>query len=189
MIYDFFASATDKQNILDFIFEETNLRIFDSYSDYDQEITEYKNTKEIISKFQIDKEKHLPAKFNLWSSDFGNEILFRKIELNPKYSKGHSFRFASNGWGLIQLYFEELKADFLKYSHLGHFNQKGALSKKDTSDFMGSVDKWDWKRIELTARKLKYHIQNKLAVKKVGSFGILAGANMLEQNGIKLSGI
>ena len=186
MNYDFFANASDKKNILDFIFKETNLRVFDLYSAYGQDITEYKSSQEIISKFNLDTENHLPATFNLWSDDFGGEVLFRRIELDPKSCEGHAFRFSTNGWGLIQLYFEELKKNTLKYSHLGHFNQKGALGLEGTNNFMGKADNWNWKLIEKISRKLKYHIHNKLAVRKIGSFGILPGADTLEKAGIKL---
>lgn len=189
MNYDFFANANDKQSILDFVFKETNLRIFDLYSDYDQEITEYKNTQQILSKFDLQKENHLPALFSLWADNFGGEITYRRIELKPKYCDGHTFRFSTNGWGLIQLYFEQLKTDTLGYSHLGHFNQKGALGREGVNNFMGKADSWDWKIIEQASRKLKYHIHNKLAVRKVGSFGILPGADTLEKTGIKLWGI
>ena len=189
MNYDFFASASDKKSILDFIFKETNLRVFELYSEYGQEITEYKNTQKIISTFKLDTENHLPTTFNLWSDDFRGEILFRRIELDPKSCDGHTFRFATNGWGLIQLYLEELKTDTLKYSHLGHFNQKGALGREGINNFMGKADLWNWKIIEQASRKLKYYIHNKLAVRKVGGFGILPGADILEKTGIKLWGI
>ena len=189
MNYDFFASATDKENILDFIFNETELRIFDLYSSYGQEITEYKSKQEIISKFNIDTENHLPATFNLWSEQFGGKILFKKIDLNPKSCNGHTFRYSTEGWGLVQLYFEGVKENILSHSHLGHFNQKGALKWENIQNHKGKVDAWDWKVIEQGSEKLKYHIHKKLAVRKVGSFGILPGADTLEKAGIKLWGI
>ena len=43
--------------------------------------------------------------FQLWSPDFNGGIVFEKIQLDPKRCNGHAFRFATQGWGLIQLYF------------------------------------------------------------------------------------
>ncbi|MGB3007534.1 MAG: hypothetical protein WBC06_13545 [Chitinophagaceae bacterium] len=189
MTYDFFANSSDKQNILDFIFNETSLKVFDLYSPNGQEITEYKSTVQIVSAFNLQDENHLKAYFNLWSEDFGGQLKFKRIELSPNSCNGHTFRYSTEGWGLIQLYFEEVKTDVLEHSHIGHFNEKGASKWENIQSHKGKVDAWNWKVIEQTSRKVKYHIHNKLAIRKVGTYGILSGADMLEKSGVKLWGI
>jgi hypothetical protein len=44
----------------------------------------------------------------------------------------------------------------------------------------------NWTEIQATSRKLKYQIHNKFATRKIGSFGVLSGADKLETQGIKL---
>jgi hypothetical protein len=79
-----------------------------------------------------------------------------------------------------------LKNNELKHSHIGHFNEKGALKWEDTNNVNGLVSSWDWTEIQATSRKLKYQIHNKFATRKIGSFGVLSGADKLETQGIKL---
>jgi hypothetical protein len=50
MTYDFFANKEDKIDVLEFIFKETDLRVYDLSSHYGQEICEYKTVEEILAK-------------------------------------------------------------------------------------------------------------------------------------------
>jgi hypothetical protein len=129
MNYNFFADKEDKIKVLEFIFNETDLKIFDSYSAYEQKICEYKNVQEITSKFDLANGGEFAVTFLLWSPRHKGKVLFRKIELNPKYSS-YSFRYATNGWGLIQLYFGGLENNQLRQSHIGHFTEKRALAER-----------------------------------------------------------
>lgn len=188
MNYDFYASAEDKIDVLNFIFNETDLRIFDSASLFDEEVCEYKNVDEIKTKFDLQNSVNSNSiTFQLWSPLFKAKPDFRKIILNPKYCKGHTFRYTTAGWELIQLYFKGIHQNALHRSHIGHFNRKGALKWEGINKDNGKVDDWDWEEIEKTSRKLKYHIHNKLAVKNLGSSGVLSGAEILEQNGTILT--
>lgn len=188
MTYDFFANKSDKLNLLDFIFKETDLKVFDLASPYGQEVSEYKSTDEIASKFDLENGGQSSVTFQLWAQRFGGDILFRKIDLNPKSCGGHTFRYSTDGWGLIQLYFGGQKDGVLFHSHIGHFNEKGALKWEDTNQFNGRTDKWNWKEIEQTSRKLKNNLHNKTAIRKIGSYGVLPGADNLSKNGIKFWG-
>ena len=188
MTYDFFANKSDKINLLDFIFRETDLKIYDLASSYGQEISEYKTTDEIAKKFDLENARQLSPTFQLWTPRFGGNIFFRKIDLNPEYCNGHIFRYSADGWGLIQLYFGGHKDNILFHSHIGHFNEKGALKSQDTNKSIDNVDKWNWKIIEQTSRQLKNQIHNKLAAKKIGRYGVLPGADILSNSGTKLWG-
>lgn len=186
MTYDFFATKSDKINLLDFIFKETDLKLFDLASPYGQEVSEYKSTEEITSKFELENGGQSSITFQLWTQRFGGDIQFRKVDLNPKYCNGHTFRYSTDGWGLVQLYFGGQKDNVLFYSHIGHFNEKGALKWEDINHFNNKVDKWNWKEIEQTSRKLKNQIHNKTAVRKIRRYGVLPGADKLCNEGIKL---
>ena len=188
MTYDFFANKSDKINVLDFIFKETDLRIFDLASPYGQEVSEYTTSTEIASKFDLEHGAQSSVTFQLWTERFGGDIQFRKIDLDPKYCNGHSFRYSTDGWGLIQLYFGGQKDSVLFYSHIGHFNEKAALKWETTTHFNGKAKKWNWKEIERTSRKIKSQIHNKMSVRKIGSYGVLKGADNLNSDGVKFLG-
>jgi hypothetical protein len=195
MTYDFFADVADKIEILNFILNETDLQIFDKDSVFGQEINMYRNVDEITSKFDLKNGGGFAITFQLWSPRFKAAPAFNKVELNPKYCKGHTFRYATEGWGLIQLYFgglsqagySGLTQTTLHKSHIGHFSKKGARGWEDINVTNGKASQWDWKEIEKSSRQLKYYIDKKLAVKRIGTFGILRGAELLEKEGIALN--
>ncbi|MCU0348374.1 MAG: hypothetical protein MUC59_15650, partial [Saprospiraceae bacterium] len=54
MNYDFFADKADKMEILEFIFKETDLHVYDLSSPYGQEICQYKTVDQISSKFDLE---------------------------------------------------------------------------------------------------------------------------------------
>lgn len=185
MNYDFFANKEDKLNILDFIFSKTDLQIYDLGSPYGEEICHYKNITEISSKFDFEIDE-FGTMFQLWSPRHKGRPIFRKVDLDPKRCKGHTFRYATEGWGLIQLYFGGIKNNELRHSHIGHLSEKGALNREKFYPPNGLANSWDWKEIQSTSRKLKYEIHNRLSVRKIGSFGLLSGADQLEEQGMKL---
>ncbi len=186
MTYNFFADKADKLEILEFIFKETDLRVYDLSSPYGQEICEYKTTDEIASKFDLNNGDKFDVTFKLWTPKHEGEPIFRKVDLDPKHCNGHTFRYSTEGWGLIQLYFGGLRNNELNQSHIGHFNEKGASKYAETNLVNGLAPAWNWTEIQKTSRKLKYHIHNKLAIRKIGSMGILNGADKLEIQGVKL---
>jgi len=186
MSYDFFAAEEDKLILLNYIFSETDLQIFDLASEYGATVKEYKSVGEITSCFDMKDENLRDVYFLLWSPRFKGKVEFRKIDLDPRRCKGHTFRYNTGGWGLIQLYLHGINAGRLKASHIGHFNRAGAAKWAEVNKAKGDVDLWDWSAIQKTSSHLKYLIHKKLSVKTIGSSGVMAGAERLEKNGLIL---
>jgi hypothetical protein len=186
MTYDFYADPTDKLSVLDFIFNKTDLQVFDLASPKGQQICQYKSSEQIATKFDLSKGGKFAVTFQLWTPRHKGGPIFRKIDLDPKHCNGHTFRYSTDGWGMIQLYFGGLKDDILSLSHIGHFNQKSAAKWEEINAFNGSVNNWDWKEVQATSRKLKQYIHNKLAVERLGSIDVLLGASKLQEQGIEL---
>ena len=101
MTYDFFADESDKIDFLNYIFNETDLQIYDLSSEFGEEICQYKNIEDIVSKFDLKNGSKFSNTFQLWSPRFKGKADFKKVELNPEYCRGHTFRYATEGWGLI----------------------------------------------------------------------------------------
>ena len=102
MTFDFFADKTVKLKILDFIFMDTDLHVYDSGSPYGQEINEYKTVDAIASKFDLINGDKFAVTFQLWDPSHKGKPIFRKIDLDPKHCNGYTFRYSTDGWGLIQ---------------------------------------------------------------------------------------
>ena len=183
--YYFFADKTDKLKILEFIFCEMGLKVYDLGSPYSKEVSEYKNAKEIEAKFDLETEDKFAQTFQLWSPRHKGLPIFRRIELNPKYCNGHTFRYSTDGWGLIQLYFGGIKNQKLSYSYIGHFREKEALKHESSNSTNGQVADWDWNEILKTSKQLKQELR-RLAQKQIGIFDVLEGAFLLEESGIVL---
>jgi hypothetical protein len=186
MRYHFYADQTDKANILDFIFNETDLQVFDLSSPYGQNISQYKSSKEVIAKFDLINEDKFAVTFQLWTPRHKGEPVFRKVDLDPKRCSGHTFRYSTEGWGLIQLYFGGVKNNILLLSHIGHFSEKDAAKWEGTNNFNGHIKAWDWKEVQATSKQLKQYIHSKLTVEKFGSTDVLPGATNLYGQGIEL---
>lgn len=186
MNYNFYADLNDKIDVLNFIFNQTDLKIYDSNSTLGQEICEYHSSAEIAEKFDLIYGNKFAVTFCLYSPRHKGKPIFRRIDLDPKHTKGPKFRYSTDGWGLIQLYFGGIQENILNHSHIGHFNEKGALNNEATIPSNGQVDQWDWREIQKTSRLLKNEIHNKMAVRKMSSLGVLAGAATLADQGIEL---
>jgi len=104
MTYDFFAGEKDKIALLTYVFENTDLQVFDLYSYYGTEITEYRTVADIVSRFNLKSDS---IYLQLWSPQFKGKIDFRSVELDPKRCKGHTFRYATGGWGLFSSIYME----------------------------------------------------------------------------------
>ena len=187
MNYSFYADFEDKIDILNFIFNELELKVFDSYSKPEKSIIEYKNTDDIISCVDLKNGTEYAQTFKLWHPNFSTDVLIEKINLNPEKCDGHTFRYAIRGWGMIQLSFGGLDKNRLHPSSISHFNEKGALRKETSNHINGKVSDWNWKEISRVSRKLKYHIEKKLIVEKINHFGILKTAYNSKENGIELA--
>ena len=184
MNYDFFANSADKIQLLDFIFSETDLQVFDLYSEFDKDVNEYSSSTEVAEKFDLENGGQSAVTFQLWSPCFGGEVRFRRIELDPKSCNGHTYRYRTEGWGLMQLYLGGRDQNRLHHSNIGHFEEKGASKWEEVQKEKGAVSQWNWPEIKVTSGKLRRQVQ-KIAVGKIGSYGVMRGANDLKESGVE----
>lgn len=188
MQFNFFALYSDKIKILEHIFNETEFKVVDHYSAASQDLREYKSVQEISDNFDLNSGKTNSLRFALWNKNYGEANIVRKVDLNPKYCNGHTFRFAATGWSLQHLYFGGISGGTLHYSTLQGFNEKGAIEK----DFVnspadGTAHKLDWAQIKSDQRKLKYFIEKRLTARKHNTYLVLNEADKELQLGhIKL---
>ncbi|WP_345125635.1 hypothetical protein [Hymenobacter antarcticus] len=154
-------------------------------SKFSQKVCQYKSIAEVAAKFDLENGGQFAITLQLWSPRFGGEVIFRKVNLNPESCEGHTFRYATGGWGLIQLYLGGYQKNCLHHSNIGHFNERGALGRADDDKTLAEVKRWDWKEIVSTSGRLRRHI-SKIAVGKFDGMDVLPGADALSKSGVEL---
>ncbi len=186
---DFYAADEDYDPIVSFVLSEPRFRLFESYSRPDQELVEIKSREHFRAHFSPELNgKGTSILLQLFTVGGGGEPLLRRIELKPGALGNAKFRFACEGWGLIQLCFELPKQKVLRPSHTNHNSEKRALAWVGTyEDQLGSPTRWDWKEVERASRQLNTFIR-RLSVEKVGSRLVLPTALRLRGDGLKFIG-
>jgi hypothetical protein len=178
---DFYALKEDIRGLVHAVFEESDLRVFESYSQYDSEIREFRSFDELSAAFSLGSDPHgngHAVTLQLWSPSVMPRVEFERITLKMA---GHSFRYRIAGVGLIQLYFGGEHEGIITDSHYGHWSEAGARQRA-----AGDVDAVDWSALSRLSGRIQRHIRNKMAVAKVRGRSILPGAFTGLQRGLSL---
>ena len=127
---DFYAVDQDISDVLDFVLSETDCKIFESYSEFDCELREFKSLSEVIKAYNS-KSVGLFL-LQLWSPSVSSNFVIERIELDPQKCDGATHRFKIEGWGLMQLYFGRIQNNEIECSHFGHNSEKRARKWEST---------------------------------------------------------
>src|SRR5882757_10077962 len=101
---DFYALKDDIRDLVHFVFEEFDLKIFESYSEYDAELREFRSFDELSAAFNLGNDPHgngHAVLLKLWSPKVMPKLEFERIALKVA---GYSFRYRVSGVGLMRLY-------------------------------------------------------------------------------------
>lgn len=178
---DFYALKEDIRGLVHAIFEESDLRVFESYSRYDSELREFRSFDELSSAFSLDSDTHgngHAVTLQLWSPSVMPRVEFERIALKVA---GHSFRYRISGVGLIQLYFGGEHEGIITGSHYGHWSEAGARQRA-----AGDVDAVDWSAQSRLSGRIQRHIRSRMAVAKVRGRPIMPAAFAALQRGLGL---
>ncbi|MCP4371772.1 MAG: hypothetical protein GY797_27185 [Deltaproteobacteria bacterium] len=182
---DFYAVGNDIDRIFEFVFNDLDCRIFESYSPFEMDIVEFKSLDDLNRRYSLGmcKKRNYSALLQMWPINASSKVFFKRIELDPKKCNGATFRYRMNGWGLIQLYVGGISELGIIHSHTNHNSEKRAHKWAGTYDDMGSPEEWDWKEVTRISSKLNRQIR-KLSVNKIGSKPILQYAEKQLSNGL-----
>jgi hypothetical protein len=180
---DYYALGGDFESILDFVFAQAGWELHELSSRPDQPVRVYSGTSQVRNDWVLGE---AACHFQLYSPELGGEPIHRKITFKPGAVAGASYRFATEGWGLIQLYFGCLRPQVgLSHSHTNHFSQKGAVAWSEGNASLGPADDWDWVAIAKASGHLNRYIR-RLGVCKLDSRPILPGAQEAVRAGAEL---
>ncbi|MEK6703917.1 MAG: hypothetical protein AABZ53_16785 [Planctomycetota bacterium] len=175
---NFFAAAEDQRELLDFLFQNTDIRMFEAYSRFDSELREFKDTSEVAEAFPIGTDPHGSGTaifLELWSPTVVSRPDVRRITLKPGVCNG-TFRYCVEGNGLMRLQLGRVHGRVLTRSHFGHQSQTRA--RKWNVD-----DGVNWETLFKLSSRIGYHVRKKLERAKVDGCPILAHALELAQGG------
>ena len=174
---DFYAAAEDQRDLVRFLFTETDVVIYELSSQFDCEVREFRTLPELEASFSLGN--YRAAYLQLWSPAVMARPVFRRIELTS--APGHSFRYAVEGAGLIQLYLDGVRDGVLHHTHYGHWNEAGARQRS-----IHSADDCDWGALKKLSGRVQRHIRGKLSVAKLHARPVLHNAFTALQQGVGL---
>lgn len=184
---DFYAVPEDWLQIVQFIFTNDGWLLYELSSEFDAKVRAFRSVDEVKAIVRPDHESY---EFQLHSPQMGGRVEFRKITLRSGAVPGKTFRYSTEGWGLIQFYVHQPRDGQLRPCHTNHNSLRRAETWAPVRDvqLMGGPEGWDWRQVSSTSNRLNRYIR-KLGVAKSGSRPILPGAQArLESGTLKLLG-
>lgn len=154
--FTFVADKVQRAVIMEYIFTRTPLLVYDSYSPFEQEIRQHTDIG-AIEEILAEAKGNL-AMFSSYAPAFGGRLIFRRVQLNPLACGGAVFRYCTEGWGLLHIYFR----DRGETSEVSHNSEKRAHVWASLYPDCGLPSEWNWKEVERACRSLRYLIKKKM---------------------------
>lgn len=182
---DFYANGSDIIDVIDYMFELAPMKLFEAYSLKDQEIREFKSSKDILESSHIE-DNHGGIFVRGWWETVTSKPYVERFALNPTVGK---FRESLEGVGTFQILQGRphlLAANALNLSRFTHWNEKGAFQRANFSDT--DIAEVNWVEYRSLSNKLLRHIKNQMCKAKLFKRPILKGAYLDLASGGNLFG-
>jgi hypothetical protein len=156
---NFFAAEADQRALLDFLFASTDVRVFESYSEFDADLREFRSTDDLASVFPIGLDPHgngCAVTLFLSSQSVLRKPTIRRFALDPAKCGGATFRHEIDGPGLMQLYLGGVCGRAITKSDFGHPSSLWAERR--------GCKGIDWEAFKTISNRIQYHIRKRLAV-------------------------
>jgi hypothetical protein len=170
---DFYALAEDCRDVLRFVFEQPGWVLFELASEPDRPVRKFHSLDALTQSFSLCEQT---LHFQLYAPEMRGSVHERRIDFNPGAVPGATHRFATEGWGLIQLYFGVKGDRGLTASHTNHNSETRASSWSSTIGGLDEPGAWDWSAVARVSGRLCRYIR-KRAVTKSWSRPVLPEAN------------
>lgn len=178
---NFFATRPDLEKMFEFVYRETDFRVFDSYSEFGQKLAEYPTFEALAHGYEIGEDRHgngSTARLQLWSPSVMAKASIERVKLDPRRCDGFTFQYRITGPGLVQLYLGGLHARVITKSHFGHLSERAAERNGDA----GQVN---WPALNQLSARFQRHIK-KLTLAKASGRSVLIDAYAKFQAGYTL---
>jgi hypothetical protein len=177
---DFYALHDDQIALLQFIFDETDCKIYELTSESNQDLRCFTKLDELAAAFDLGKGH---KNFQLYSPTMKGSLKIVRTDWPATRREPASWRFETTGWGLIQLYLHGLRDGRISCSHTNHNTEKRAQNWEDAYfDRLGPASAWDFKAVTSISSKINRFIR-KVAPAKFGPRPIMPAANQMVKKG------
>lgn len=148
------ASDTAVESIANAIFKEQPAAAIEAYSAFDRELIELHTAQDIYayarSKHDSDGYVHLAVHY----PDMAGALTKSLMNLDPLKCSGHTYRYQSQGWGLIWVYIK-LSTRGGRESFIPANSEKRALAWAPTYPDMEPPSAWQWPVVARHLRRLR----------------------------------
>jgi len=176
---DFYAALEDHRGLLEWLVDEGTCRIYELGSEPEKDLRQFRESFDVLQEF----DKQPSVYLQLYVLGAGPAFEPRLVPLDPKHCHGKKFRYAAEGWGLVQLYLSIPREGALNSSHTNHNSEKRAKAWADTYRDMPSPNQWDFRRVSAFSSRLNREITRR-SVGKLGSRPVLPSAATLWEAGV-----
>jgi hypothetical protein len=175
---DFYAAGADFLAVLTYVFKQSACRVFESYSPPGEAIAEFKAIDDLSARYPIGvcRGSGPSVLLQLVPPGASHQFGIRRISSPPELCDGHTFRYAVEGWGLIQLQLGGIGPRGLVNSHSNHNTEARARKWSETYPELGPIEIWNWRETTAVLSALNRFIRTKLATYKLGSRLVLPDA-------------
>lgn len=171
---DFYALPADAEEILGFIFEQPGWVLHELSSLPNAKVRSYTSLAPLLEAADSWSQA---LRFQLHTPEMGGRPHYRRIKLNAGAIPGATFSYSTEGWGLIQLYFEVPSGAHLAASHTNHNSE--ARARKCEPTYPQQADRvadWNWSEVSRASGRLNGFVRARSAAKQ-GSRPILPRAH------------
>src|ERR1700722_15717271 len=175
---DFYAAGADFLAVLTYVFKQSACRVFESYSPPGEEIAEFKSVDDLSARYSVGicPGSGPSVLLQLVPPGASHQFNIRRITLKPELCEGRTFRYAVEGWGLIQLQFGGTGPQGLVNSHSNHNTEARAKRWSETHRELGPIEIWNWRETTAVSSALNRFVRTKLATYELGSRPVLPDA-------------
>ena len=173
---DFFGLDEDFYSLMEFVFAETDMIVYEAYSRIDRDIRQIKSVEELRGM----ADERMAGGFLLrgWFPDVTDRPTFNTFKLDPRVG---THRTSLEGAGVVQFLQGVIDLGHLKFSSFSHWNEAGAIQR----DVPG-YEKVNWAAMRRHSGRIHRHTHNKLAVAKAATASVLPHAYAALREGLSL---
>jgi hypothetical protein len=171
---DFYAAGADFLAVLTYVFKQSACRVFESYSPPGEEIAEFKSIDDLSARYSVGicPGSGPSVLLQLVPPGASHQFSLRRITIEPE----RTFRYAVEGWGLIQLHLGGIGPQGLVNSHSNHNTEARARKWSETRRELGSTEIWNWRETTIVSSALNRFIRTKLATYELAGRPVLPDA-------------
>ena len=181
----FYATRTDLLEVLEFLFAETDVRVFEAYSRVNHEVREFSSIEDLRTQDPA-AASHGKLHLRFCSPSVTTGPTFRRFGLNPEVGGG--YRFSVEDASVIRIVEGGVRNDIeqepLCWSEIANWNEAGARQRSSYS--AADLDQINWSELVRLSNRIQRFIRGRLAAATFGTRPILRHAFQEMAAGLKL---